>query len=106
MDRWGLNKLSKERSAAFEIPYKVNESYEYKIKLDGVQSVTKNVKKSVKNSVGSLSVSIVNDGGSVVVKRSISLNMNVIPASKYKEFLEIMRLWNNDNLRKIVVKKQ
>lgn len=106
MNRWGLNKLSKERSAAFEIPYKVNETYEYTIKLDGVQSVTKNVKKSVKNSVGSLSVSIVNNGGSVVVKRSISMNMDVIPANKYKEFLEIMRLWNNDNLRKIVVKKK
>lgn len=106
MDRWGLNKLSKERSAAFEIPYKVNESYEYKIKLDGVQSVSKNVNKSVKNSVGSVAVSIVNDGNNVAVKRSIALNMDVIPAGKYKEFLEIMRLWNNDNLRKIVVKKQ
>ncbi len=106
MDRWGLNRLSKERSASFEIPYKVNESYEYTIKLDGVQSVTKNVKKNLKNSVGSVNISIANEDGKIVVKRSIMLNMTVIPANKYKEFYEIMRLWNNDNMRKVVVKKQ
>lgn len=106
MDRWRLNRLSNERHAAFEIPYKVNENYEYSIETDGVQSVTKNVKKSLKNSVGSVNISIVNEEGRIVVKRSISLNMAVIPVNKYKEFYEIMRLWNNDNLRKVVVKKQ
>ena len=106
VDRWSLGKLSKERSSAFVIPYKVNESYEYTIKLDGVQSLSKNVSKRVKNSVGSVAVSIVNEGDNIVVKRSISLNMDVIPADKYKEFLEIMRLWGNGNLRNIVVKKQ
>ena len=106
MDRWAIQRLSKERSSAFEIPYKVNESYDFIIKLDGVQSVTKNVKKSLNNSVGSVNISITNEDGKIVVKRSIALNMDVIPTNKYKEFCEIMRLWNNANWRNIVVKKQ
>ena len=105
MDGWGLSKLSKERHAAFSIPYKVNEAYEYTISLDGVESVTKDVAKSLKNSVGSVNISISNKDGQLVVKRSIALNMTVIPVNKYKEFLAIMRLWNNDNMRKVVVKK-
>ncbi len=105
IDRWGLNRLSKERFAAFEIPYKANESYKYEITLDSVQSVTKNVKKSLKNSVGNVNISITNVDGKIIVKRSIALNMDVIPANKYKELREIMHLWNNVNLRNIVVKK-
>ena len=105
IDKWGLNKLSKERHAAFSIPYKVNETYEYTISLDGVKSVTKDIAKSLKNSVGSVDISIINKDGKLVVKRSIALNMTVIPVNKYKEFLAIMRLWNNDSTRKVVVKK-
>ena len=105
VDRWGIKRLSKERFSAFEIPYRVNEAYEFTITLDGVQSVTKNVKKSLKNSVGSVSVSITNEDGKIVVKRSISLDVTLVPTSKYKEFYEIMRLWNNENLGKVVVKK-
>ena len=105
MDRWGLDRLSKERFAAFEIPYKVNESYEFSITLDGVKSVTKNVKKSLKNSVGKVYISITNEEGKIAVKREISLNMDIIPANKYKELYEIMRLWNNHNMRKIVAKR-
>ena len=105
VDRWSFIRLNKERTAAFAIPYKVNEKNEYTIALDGVTSVTKNVNKSIKNSVGSVNISIVNENGKIVIKRSIALNMDIIPAGKYKEFYEIMRLWNNPAYRKVVAKK-
>ena len=105
VDRWSFIRLNKERTAAFAIPYKVNEKNEYTIALDGVNSVTKNVSKSIKNSVGSVNISIVNESGKIVIKRSIALNMDIIPAGKYKEFYEIMRLWNNPAYRKVVAKK-
>jgi hypothetical protein len=105
VDRWSFIRLNKERTAAFAIPYKVNEKNEYTIALDGVTSVTKNVSKSIKNSVGSVNISIVNENGKIVIKRSIALNMDIIPAGKYKEFYEIMRLWNNPAYRKVVAKK-
>ena len=105
VDRWSFIRLNKERTAAFAIPYKVNEKNEYTIALDGVNSVTKNVSKSIKNSVGSVNISIVNESGKIVIKRSIAINMDIIPAGKYKEFYEIMRLWNNPAYRKVVAKK-
>lgn len=105
VDRWSFIRLNKERTAAFAIPYKVNEKNEYTIALDGVTSVTKNVNKSIKNSVGSVNISIVNESGKIVIKRSIAINMDIIPAGKYKEFYEIMRLWNNPAYRKVVAKK-
>ena len=105
VDRWSFIRLNKERTAAFAIPYKVNEKNEYTIALDGVTSVTKNASKSIKNSVGSVNISIVNENGKIVIKRSIALNMDIIPAGKYKEFYEIMRLWNNPAYRKVVAKK-
>ena len=105
VDTWGMRKLGKERNAAFEIPYTVNEKCEYELTLNGVTSVTKSVQKSLKNSVGSVNISIENKDGKIVVKRSIELNTSIIPANKYKEFLTIMRLWNNDNMRKVILKK-
>ena len=105
VDTWSINRLSKERTAAFEIPYAVNEKYEYVVSFDGLSSVTKNIRKNVKNSVGYVDVSIMNDGDKIVIKRSMSINMTLIPVDKYKELLAIMKLWNNDNYRKVIVKK-
>jgi hypothetical protein len=105
VDRWGKRSLSKERHASFALPYKVNETYEYTVSLDGIKSLTKNVNKSIKNSVGSVNISIVNNGDSIVVKRSIALNVAVVPAGKYSELLQIMNLWNNPNYRKIVAQQ-
>lgn len=105
VDRWGKRSLSKERHASFALPYKVNETYEYTVSLDGIKSLTKNVNKSIKNSVGSVNISIVNNGDSIVVKRSIVLNVAVVPAGKYSELLQIMNLWNNPNYRKIVAQQ-
>ena len=78
---------------------------EYVITLDAVRSVTKSVSKSIRNSVGSVSVSVANENGKIIVKRSISLHQDVIPAGKYREFYEIMRLWNNPAYRTVVVKE-
>ncbi len=105
VDKWGITRLSKERTAPFAIPYIVNEKNEYIISLNGVKSVTKNASKSVKNSVGCVSISIANEDGKIVVKRSIELYTDIIPAAKYKEFYEIMRLWNNPAYRKVIAKK-
>ena len=52
-----------------------------------------------------MNISIVNESGKIVIKRSIAINMDIIPAGKYKEFYEIMRLWNNPAYRKVVAKK-
>ena len=97
--------MSKERYAPIAIPCKLRETDDYVISLDGVTSVTKNVQKTLVNSVGSVNISIVNEPGKVFVKRTLELKMEVIPVAKYKEFLAIMRLWNSDNYRKVLIKK-
>lgn len=103
--RLKLDKLSKERYAPVAIPCKLRETDDYVISLTGVTSVTKNVQKTLVNSVGSVNISIVNEPGKIFVKRTLELKMPVIPVSKYKEFLAIMRLWNTDNYRKVLIKK-
>ena len=105
VDKWSITRLNKERTAPFAIPYTVSEKNEYIISLNGVKSVTKNASKSIKNSVGSVSISIVNEDGKIVIRRSIELYTDIIPAAKYKEFYEIMRLWNNPAYRKVIAKK-
>lgn len=105
VDKWNILRLNKERTAAFAIPYAISEKNEYVITLDAVRSVTKSVSKSIRNSVGSVSVSVANENGKIIVKRSISLHQDVIPAGKYREFYEIMRLWNNPAYRTVVVKE-
>ena len=105
VQRLKLDKLSKERYAPIAIPCKLRETDDYVISLDGVTSVTKNVQKTLVNSVGSVNISIVNEPGKVFVKRTLELKMEVIPVAKYKEFLAIMRLWNSDNYRKVLIKK-
>ena len=105
VDKWSITRLNKERTAPFAIPYTVSEKNEYIISLNGVKSVTKNASKSVKNSVGCVSISIVNEDGKIVIRRSIELYTDIIPAAKYKEFYEIMRLWNNPAYRKVIARK-
>ena len=105
VDKWSITRLNKERTAPFAIPYTVSEKNEYIISLNGVTSVTKNASKSIKNSVGSVSISIANEDGKIVIRRSIELYTDIIPAAKYKEFYEIMRLWNNPAYRKVIARK-
>lgn len=102
VDTWNMNRLSKERTASLEIPYPVDETFEYVITLNGVQSVMKTGEKSIENSVGCVKLTVNEDAGRIIVKRHICLKNVKVPVSRYKDFLALMHAWYDTKYRKII----
>lgn len=104
VDAWRMTLLGSSRRESFEIPYSVNESYEYEIALDGMVSKTENAKVNVANAAGSVRITIENKDDKVLVSRSIVLPRTIVPASDYEDMRRLLLLWINPAYRQIVVK--
>ena len=103
VDAWRMTVLNSSRRESFEIPYSVNESYDYEIALDGVVSKTEDVKIDVANAAGSVKITIENKGGKVSVRRHIELPRTIVSASDYEDARRLLLLWINPAYRSIVV---
>lgn len=104
VDAWRMSILNTSRRESFEIPYAVDETYEYEISLDGVSSLTENVAVDISNPAGSLRIVIENCGDKVSVFRHIALNKTVFTAKEYDSVRKLLLAWNNPAYRKVVVK--
>ncbi len=104
VDAWRMSILNSARRESFEIPYAVNESYDYEISLDGVASKTADVKVDVANSAGRVKITIENRDGKVIVLRSIELSKTIVPASGYNDLKRLLLLWINPAYRQVVVR--
>ena len=103
VDAWRMTVLNSSRRESFEIPYSVNESYDYEIALDGVVSKTEDVKIDVANAAGSVKITIENKGGKVSVRRHIELPRTIVSGSDYEDARRLLLLWINPAYRSIVV---
>ena len=106
-ESWHLNYLSAEREIPLEVPFPVNESYNYTITLpDNVMLVNPVEKIGRKTDFGSLDIEVEQTGNKITVSRNFVITNNLIPAYAYKEFKEMFDLWNEKNFRELILKKE
>ncbi len=103
---WHLGTLSNIRTTPFEIPYVINESYTYSVKLDnGLElfSIPENV--SISNSVGSYVFKVSQTEDRLEIEKSIVLNKKVISAEEYLEFREIYTACTGKSHSQLIIKR-
>ncbi|MFH2142766.1 MAG: DUF3857 domain-containing protein [Bacteroidota bacterium] len=103
---WQIDYLNYDRTLPVSLPFMLNESYSYKIKLpsDAIM-VSKDTTISINNSIGSIEMSLKKENEYCQIYRSISIKTNKIEVNQYAEFRELMNCWNNKRLKELIFKQ-
>jgi hypothetical protein len=105
-DSWHISYLNTERLTPVEIPFPVDEQYDFTFTIPGNMKLVNPLKLTeLKTNFGELELSIVQDGNKIIVKRSLKITQRLIPVADYKAFKQMIDLWNEIKYRKLVLKK-
>jgi hypothetical protein len=103
---WHYSVFTADRSSAIEIPEMIHEKYEYTVTFsDNLKLVSEPSNIEINNAAGYLHIQFEQSEGKLVVTREIKLSKKIIDTNMYDGFREIMNVWNNVNLQKIICKQ-
>ena len=106
-DTWHMNYLTEKRNSILQVPKLISKSYDFTILLpEGAVLVNPVEKIEKKNEFGKLFIEISQKENEIKIKRSIEFSQKEIPVSDYKEFKEMIDLWNEKQFRKMVFKTE
>lgn len=104
LNTWNINMLNTSRENIFEIPYPVKEVYEYELKLaPGIKIKTNDCNVEISRSIGSVRISIKQNGDIVKIYRELKLNKSLITPSEYPDFRKIVNTWMNPNTNQLIL---
>lgn len=104
LNTWNINMLNTSRENIFEIPYPVKEVYEYELKLaPGIKIKTNDCNVEISRSIGSVRISIKQNGDIVKIYRELKLNKSLITPSEYPDFRKIVNAWMNPNTNQLIL---
>lgn len=105
-DSWHMTELLSKRTEPLEIPFAVNESYDYFITVpEGMKMSTAPVSLNINNELGSIDCSVSIEGNRLHVIRKINITKTYVTADKYEMLKMLINNWNNKKYREIVLKK-
>jgi hypothetical protein len=106
IESWGIRLLPKNRTTPIEIPFKMEESYEYTFGIpEGMSTFSPDKKLEINNSAGSFNYELKTEKSKVTVKKYIKLKKRIIPVSDYADFKSLMDNWNNDKYKEIIIEE-
>lgn len=104
IDSWGMKQLNSRRTDWFEIRCPITETDVYTIKLDGLESLTKNSETNLENGAGCIRLAIENNGDVITVRREIKLNHSIYSPDEYPLVRKLLLEWYSPAFRRIVLK--
>lgn len=105
-DSWHINYLTAERTTPVEIPFPVDEQNEFSFSIpEDMKLINPLNLTELKTAFGELSLSIIQDGNKISVKRNLKITQQTIPVTEYKAFKQMIDLWNEVKYRELVLKK-
>jgi hypothetical protein len=107
IESWGIHLLPKERLTPLEVPFLIDEVYDFTITLPkGLSLFSAEKKTEIKNDAGTFYFEIHKDGDNVNIKKSLKIDKRIIDSGlPYTDFKALMDHWNNDNYREVVFVK-
>jgi uncharacterized FlaG/YvyC family protein len=94
------------RTEALEIPFPIDEIYNYSILLPkGYDVITPEASFTLEKDFGTMTVKIAEEGRTLQIIRSIHLAKQVIDIAEYADFRQMMNTWNNKKYREIIFRK-
>ncbi len=102
---FGIGELPLNRVTAIDLPGSVNEAYSFTFTLPkGFKIIAPVSETKVENRLGLFSVAQTTKDDRVVITRKLIINKAIIPAEEYTDFRQIISLWEDKNLNKVVIK--
>lgn len=105
-ESWRLFPLNSKRSTTLELPYPIKENYDYTIQLDSdmkLMSFPEEIRE--KQACGSVYIKITQKNDTIHVHREIDLPEALISPKEYAGFRKIMNIWEENNLKTLIIKK-
>jgi len=103
---WHINYLLPDRSDPFEVPSVINEQYSYEITLPAKTKLINPIELTeMKSDFGEIVLSTSQKDNKITVKRLLIITQQEIPVQQYDQFKQMMDLWNEENFRKLVLKR-
>jgi len=104
-EAWHMNYLVDKRDNSLEVPSTLFESYELTITIPDSLKLIGHPEKIVRQAdFGKLSIEISQIGNRINIIRKVEINQQTIPVSSYKDFKEMIDLWNEKKYRELVLK--
>jgi len=103
---WNMTYLNSERIASLEVPFLLSEHLELEIAIpEYVAFVTPNVRIEKNSELADLLIEMEVTGKQLIVIRSLEVKSKTVSPGQYKEFKEIIDLWNDQNYRKLIFRE-
>jgi len=101
----GIEELPLARITNIELLGSINESYSFAFTLPNGYSLISPINETkVENSLGMCYISRTEINGKVVIVRRLIINKAIIPIESYSDFRQLMTLWADKNLNKVIIK--
>jgi hypothetical protein len=101
-----LGELPTERVTRLELPGAIDESYEYVVKISkGFELVSPEYNEVLENEFGRVSITFEVANDELKVNRHLVLKNGIVPVEAYPQFRELMGIWMDSNLNRVLVKK-
>jgi len=103
----GIAEMPLKRITAIELPGSINEEYTFIIKRPkGFKVISPVNMTMVENELGVCCISQEAKEDNVIITRKLKINKAIIPSENYANFRQIVSLWNDRNLNKVVLKEE
>jgi hypothetical protein len=101
----GIEELPLARVTNIELLGSINESYSFTYTLPNGYSLISPINESkVENSLGMCDIARTEKDGKIMITRKLIINKAIIPVENYSEFRQLMALWADKNLNKVIIK--
>lgn len=104
---WQLNMLNSDRKTALELPYLLEENYEYTIHLPENKDLkNKNIEIHLKNKAGSVDISLKQENKTVKIKKNLILSKRVYQPSsqEYGQLRELITSWLSNGTEDLIIR--
>lgn len=103
IESWGMKLFPKSRQTPVEVPFLLEESYEYSIVLPaGGRLFTQAVRANIRNGTGAFLFEVIPENDKITVRKSIRIVKRIIDPADYPDFKEMMDAWNSEKYRKVI----
>ncbi len=105
IDSWHLGSMSDSRETPMKLPFPLQEEYVFTVKApSGFTLVNDLAAVAVKNSIGTVTISIARDKDQYTVTRKIEISQTGIGPEVYGDLRQLLDSWYEGRLRKLVFK--
>ena len=100
-------RYNSKRTNNLLLPNIITEDYNYTVELPSYLTLcSREIRKEIKNKVGSLLISIHQEGQQITVRCSLELRKKLITPSDYPAFRQLMTEWGDQNNQQLLLKSK